>query len=180
MEVTVTLECWCPVEGYESEYEVSDMGKVRSKERRVRSGQRNTLVRARILKQFHDDRGYPMVRLCKAATMKTTKVHRLVAKHYVLGFNRDLTVNHIDMNKSNNAAVNLEWVSREKNIAMAWESGTHDPYRNPKIAKKMTPKTVSDLRLDHDGGESYRALGRKYGITHKTARAIVLGLSWTA
>lgn len=178
LEGPVIVEQWKPIPEYEQAYEVSNMGRVRSKERRVRSGARNTLVRGRILKAFPDDRGYLMVGLCKDDQKRTMKVHRLVAEAFVLGQRDGLTVHHKDMDKRNNAASNLEWVSWQDNIAMAWESGTHCPHANPKIRKKLTPREVEAIKTDRKTGITYARLGDRYGISGTTARAIVLGLLW--
>lgn len=170
-------EMWAPIAGYEGSYEVSDLGRVRSIERRVQSAGRNTFVRGRILRLFKDDKGYPMVGLCRDNKKWTAKVHRLVAEAFVPG-DKSLTVNHRDMCKSNNAAANLEWVSRDDNLAEAWEHGTHCPHRNPLMRRKLTPEAVEMMKRDRAGGATYRQLGDKYGVTHVNARAVVVGLAW--
>lgn len=67
----------------------------------------------------------------------TYKVHRLVcyAFHPIDGKTRledykDLQVNHIDGNKRNNHADNLEWVTQSQNMNHAYESGLNKKVRN--------------------------------------------------
>ena len=55
-----------------------------------------------------------MAILCKNATKKTVKVHRLVAEAFIQNSCKKI-VNHIDSNKSNNFFQNLEWVSNLEN-----------------------------------------------------------------
>lgn len=53
----------------------------------------------------------------------TKLVHRLVAETWINKPNDKNEVNHIDHNKENNSADNLEWVTREENMKDAWRSG---------------------------------------------------------
>jgi hypothetical protein len=58
-------------------------------------------------------------------------IHRLVAFAFVSGYRDGMEVNHIDENKENNRADNLEWTSRKENLhygthikrSMSWISG---------------------------------------------------------
>ncbi len=51
------------------------------------------------------------------------RLHRLVASFFVDGFKEGLSVNHIDGDRSNNNASNLEWVTHKENIANARHRG---------------------------------------------------------
>lgn len=71
------------------------------------------------LKPWVNKSGYHEVRFRNgSAPCKVFKVHRLVAKAFVPGFSevRD-EVNHIDLDKANNRASNLEWVDRCENMS---------------------------------------------------------------
>lgn len=59
--------------------------------------------------------GYPICRMRNAAgEVKFPLVHRIIAWIFVAG-DKSLTVNHIDMDKTNCAASNLEWVTFKDN-----------------------------------------------------------------
>ena len=92
-------ETWKPVIGYENNYRVSNMGRVRN--------------RVKILKQSIKNNGYYHVTLCNgnSKSRKTALVHRLVAEAFVKNPDPEKydVVNHIDENKTNNRADNLEW-----------------------------------------------------------------------
>lgn len=55
-------------------------------------------------------------------------VHRLVAYHFVDGYQDGLVVNHKDGNKLNNEADNLEWVTRSENDLHAFKLGLRKVY----------------------------------------------------
>ena len=61
---------------------------------------------------------------------KLAYVHRLVAEAFVPNPNRKKEVNHIDDNKQNNAASNLEWATRRENTIHAYANGLINPMRN--------------------------------------------------
>lgn len=108
-------ERWKDMPGYEGRYQVSDQGRVKALSfmQRWRHGLRR--VRERIIAQQGINSGYQIVHLHldNARTAKT--VHRLVAEAFCSGAGPALDVNHIDGNKKNNAATNLEWLGRTAN-----------------------------------------------------------------
>ena len=109
---------WEPVQGYEGLYEVSDSGEIRSCARHINTDIRHVktrLIHGRILRQNKKRNGYMTVDLCKDGKVKTALVHRIVAKAFCPNPRGYRFVNHIDSNRSNNDACNLEWVSSSEN-----------------------------------------------------------------
>lgn len=96
---------WKAINGYENLYEISDNGQVQS----LHNGEKI------ILKQSVGSKGYNLVTLCKNGKQKTVNVHRLVALAFVPNPNNHPCVNHIDENKKNNEAKNLEWCTHYYN-----------------------------------------------------------------
>ena len=102
-------EVWKPVKGYEGLYEVSNLGRVKSLNY-MHTGKEG------ILKANKDNDGYLHVNLYKNNKMKSCTIHRLVAIAFVEnpeGYNE---VNHIDKNRENSKASDLEWCSRQYNV----------------------------------------------------------------
>ena len=97
------------VNGFESRYQVSNFG-------RVISLNYNKTGKTRELKYYDTNRGYLRVTLQSGKEIQKFSVHRLVALHFCEGYFDDAVVNHIDENKHNNRADNLEWVTQKKNI----------------------------------------------------------------
>ncbi|GAA3261282.1 HNH homing endonuclease [Lactococcus lactis subsp. lactis] len=104
-------EIWRPIKSYgidyEGIYEVSDLGRVRSLSRLDSNGRP---IKGVIMKP-NLNKPYPEVSLSKNAKSKTALIHRLVADAFVEGHFEGARVNHIDENKQNNRADNLEWVT---------------------------------------------------------------------
>lgn len=101
-------EKWKPVFGYEGLYEVSDLGRVRSKY----SGE------WKVLKPAKNHNGYLFVNLKRDSRQKNFYLHRLVADAFIPNDNIFNTeVNHINEIKSDNRASNLEWCDRSYNLA---------------------------------------------------------------
>jgi hypothetical protein len=59
--------------------------------------------------------GYRQITLCNDKGSKMFFVHRIVAQMFVPGFKRGLTVNHKNLNKADNRAENLEWLTFRDN-----------------------------------------------------------------
>ena len=111
---------WKEIEGYEGFYEISDAGQVR------RVGKATGAVVGRIRKTSICNSGYESVSLSKGDTQKTQMIHRLVAKAFLP--NRSETVNHINGDKLDNRAENLEWVTQLENNRHARSTGLNKGY----------------------------------------------------
>lgn len=167
------IECWKDVPGFDGAYQISNLGRVRSTERVVRhpcGGDKH--IRERILKQCLSATGYPVVTLCKAGEKnKVYKVHRLVANAFLANPSNYPTVNHLDGNKCNPSAQNLEWCSPRQNTHHACEVlGTQG---------KLTRRLAAEIREMHGTGYySHRKLAAMYGISHTTVGKVVRGETW--
>jgi len=100
-------------------YEVSNEGRVRSKDRMVaqkacgRAAGYERLLPGRLLKPFlSKTTGYLQVSLSGKARHY---VHRLVAFEFCGGFEDGRVVNHKNGDRTDNRAANLEWVTQQEN-----------------------------------------------------------------
>ncbi len=106
-------EEWRPVKDYEGLYEVSNMGNVKSLGNGKSRNSNNN--KERILKPSGNGIGYLRVQLWKDGKKKQCLVHRLVATAFCENQMGYTEVNHLDEDKTNNCADNLEWCSRSYN-----------------------------------------------------------------
>ena len=126
-------EKWKPIVGYEGLYEVSNMGSVRSLTRvvdfRDRAGKMNQrVIKGRVLKPQKQRTGYLHVGLSKDGKVTLFRVHRLVAVAFIDNPKGLYEVNHIDEDKTNNRADNLEWCDHKYNNNYGSKKG-HIPHR---------------------------------------------------
>lgn len=135
---------WEPVVGFEEQYLVSDSGQVWS------------LYRNRALTPTIDRYGYEKVALRKNGKNHPRTIHRLVAQAFVPNPHNLPTVNHINECKTDNRAVNLEWMSVADNdnhgtrnermadtkcrlpVEQVFEDGTTIRYKGVKDASRKT------------------------------------------
>ena len=109
-------EMWKDVVGWEQSHQVSNFGRVRTKERRKKWGDYMRLQKSRVLSQFRKSNGYLSLHLNDENTFKNAYVHRLVVEAFVRPMEKGEEVNHLDKNKTNNTLNNLEICSQIENI----------------------------------------------------------------
>lgn len=140
-------EIWKDVEivkniDFKGLYKISNFGRVKSLGRLIintTNGKNNRFKKENILRQSKGTTGYYQVSLSKNKKYHTIKTHRLVSAAFCKNddpINRTC-VNHIDENKLNNCAYNLEWCTNEYNLnyGMARQKqrdGVKESHRNRK------------------------------------------------
>lgn len=143
-------EDWKDVTGYEGYYEVSNYGRVRSKDRYITKA--NGVVqhrRSRLKIQTESNDGYLYVKLSKNGKDRKIGVHVLVATAFVEGFSDEYEVNHKDFDRKNNLASNLEWVTHLENIEYTINAGRH-------ISQ------IRDMKSENNPNYGNRKLSDKY------------------
>ena len=103
-------EIWRPVIGYENNYVVSNLARIKN----TRS--------LRMLKPINS-RGYTLVSLCKNGIIKSTRIHRIVALAFIPNPHNKPFINHKNGNKNDNSIENLEWCTYKENLQHSWDTG---------------------------------------------------------
>ena len=168
------------IEGYEGLYKIDEIGNIWSYPKHKHRG--------KFLKQILRKDGYMEVGLTKNKTRKTFIVHRLVAKTFIENKNNKKEVNHKDGIKTNNNALNLEWVTSsenqihaiknglqaftEKHRISAIENGRKNGMKNKgvlKIEKRKTTELQDQEIIEKlKNGTSSSKLATEYAVSKKT------------
>lgn len=155
-------EIWKEIEGTNGAYLVSNLGRVKSVNYRGQKGVEKIMIGGR------DEKGYRVVTIAMFKGKKTQKVHRLVAKAFVPNPNGFEEVNHIDGDKENNNAENLEWTDRKGNMGHASRIGALDHAKSSLgewlDAEWKIPVVATDVRTGEEQSfqsiaDAARALG---------------------
>ena len=169
-------EEWKNIVGYERHYKISSLGRIK----RTNGGRGATIGRVLKVKQPTRHCDYRRVQLSRNDTKRTFSVHVLVAEAFHGPRPQDKCVNHIDMNKLNNAALNLEWVTAAENVHHATKNGTRTfrPLKGSLNGRaKLTEEQVREIR-EHKGSTGQRVLAAQYGVSRSAIQFIHQGKHW--
>lgn len=98
------------------------------------------------------------------------KIHRLVAVAFIPNPEGKAEINHIDGNKTNNCASNLEWCSRLENMRHAKnELGSYDNRKN----RFKKNEEIEITKLSQVYGLSYKTIGSLYNRSWNSVRAVI-------
>ncbi len=168
-------EEWKDVVGLEKYFQVSNLGRVKSKPRRYKLfGSIDTLKSESIL-QPRVVRNYLYVMLeIKSDTFvyrRNMSVHRLVAINFIPNPENKAQVNHIDGNKMNNSVSNLEWNTVSENHIHAFRTGLRT---RPKGNRKYTYKKIEKIRELRLMGYLQKDISKRVKVPLSTVTHILL------
>lgn len=140
-------ETWKPIIGYEGCYSASSFGRIRNdRTGHVLAGGKSRRDR------------YIRVMLSVGGVAKSRTVHSLVAGAFLGPCPSGQEVNHIDADKRNNRALNLEYVTKTQN---AQHAHANRLYKRQRIWAGEAER----LRNEYRAGASVGDLAERFGIT---------------
>ena len=118
-------EVWKDIPGFEGFYQVSNLGGVRSLDRKMKIEpvSRNSyekILKGKRLKLRVSNNGYYVVYLYKDFERLVFAVHRLVANAFLENPSKHTDLIFLDGNRFNPVATNLEWKSRSDIVKNSW------------------------------------------------------------
>lgn len=174
-------EVWSPIKNYEGLYEVSNMGRVRSldrKQSRAIVGLETYVKKGRVLSPRLQRQGYQLVALFKKGEREDKLIHRIVAESFIPNPLKKETVNHKDNVKGNNVVNNLEWATQSENSKHAFENGFNSNKGEKNPSRKLNSKEVRRIKMALGCGMSARELGNIYNVHKSTIKSIRTGRNW--
>lgn len=170
-------------------YHVSNMGRYKSLSR-IKSGCLKGTAYAvkckeRIISQHLNIRpngkdSYLMVKYNVGGMHKSLIVHRLVARLFVDNPNLLDTVDHINNVKTDNRAVNLQWMSSGGNTRKAHKDGLANTQRGEitSWSKLRNEDVIAVVKMVKETDLSYKEIGKLFNVTYSTVNDIVRGRTW--
>lgn len=152
-------EMWKDVIDWEDSYEVSNLGRIRTKFRMVngKAGPNSVPVYPKIKESYIDEDGYCRISLYEDGRTELRGVHQIVARAFLPNPDNLPQVNHLSGIKTDNRAENLEWATGTSNIQHSIAVGLRDPH----VYKR--PVTCIDTNEQFDSVASlHRAIGGSY------------------
>ena len=178
------IEKWKDIENYEGLYMISNLGNCKSLPRKTNNLRGDYITKERILKPRERRHGY----LCYALynmdrKRKDISIHRLVAKAFIPNTENKPEVNHKNNIKTDNRAVNLEWMTHQENCKHASDNGFYKPL-NPlgedRGSSKLKNIDIPRIRkLSKRFEMSNKEIGVIFGVHRRTISDIINGKTWS-
>lgn len=160
----ITYEVWKPVPAWESRYEASSFGRIRS-------------ARSKELRATSWNYGYENVSFYIGRKSFSKRVGRIICETFHGTPEEGQQANHINAMRWDNRPENLEWVTPKQNTAHKFVTGTAQiGERHWKT--RITAEDVYVIRERCDGSETLVEIAADYGMTSAAICNIKYRKSW--
>lgn len=113
----MTKEIWKDIPNYEGIYQASNLGRIRTVDRKININGKNQfcnfkckkIIKGKIMKSKLTKDEYYEIGLNKNGKTKCVRTHRLIAMTFIPNPNNYPVINHINHNRLDNRVSNLEW-----------------------------------------------------------------------
>lgn len=154
-----------PIKGYEGVYTISDTGEVFS----VKNG---------IVLKTQPRNGYECVCLSLNGKRQYPNVHRLVAIAFIDNQDNKEQVNHIDGNKMNNNASNLEWCTHSENMKHCFRVGLQSNVgenHSRSVLNNDDIRKIIELSVKHSQSE----IAKMFSVGQSCISRVVNRVRWS-
>lgn len=156
------METWVPVPGF-NDYEVSQGGV-------IRRAVKGRWPAGKVLRPGSQTNGYQVVMLWRDRRQHARRVHSVVAEAFLGPRPEGHDVNHRDCDRTNNAASNLEYLTRAENCR---HSALAD-----RLGNKLENADIKEIRQLVASGRTQESVGRMFGVTQAIVSKIARRQLW--
>lgn len=168
-------ENWKDIPNYEESYQISNLGRIKSK---IRIGKFGQLYPEKILKFIKSNKGYYRINLYKNKQGKKHLIHRLIAKVFIPNINNYPQINHKNGVKTDNRIENLEWCTQKQNSQHASNLGLLNCGIKSNLSK-LKDKNIPIIRnLYYNKKWKIRQIAKYFSVHDYTIRLIVDYRTW--
>ena len=122
--------------------------------------------------------GYLYFALHESGNRKWTTVHKVIGQLFVENPNQYPQINHIDGDKTNNYASNLEWCTAAYNMAHAHRTGLMPRVTGERNgASKLTIEQVTEI-IENPNNKTGSQLARDFKVSRSLVCMIKKGILW--
>jgi len=176
----VENDVWRDVSGFEDCYQISNNGKLKSKDRMKVNGFGKCSYKGVILKPRLYN-GYYRFTLQRLNKRRQVFIHRLVAEAFITNPENKPEVNHINGIRHDNRVENLEWCTRSENQLHAYKIGLQTPTiiqgeRHHKA--RLSEKDVLEIRRLYEAGVGMTELSKMFNMNRGSIHHIIKRTSW--
>lgn len=169
-----TTERWIDVVGWEAHYEVSDLGRVRSKPRTGTTTFGERTYGGKLLRSFASSRGYLSVNLKRIGSRKQVAVHTIVLCAFVGPRQSGMQACHGNGDRLDARLRNLRWDTVSNNHKDKWLHGTEGAgVKNPNA--KLTDEVVQLIR---GSDESIDSMAESLGVSRGCIEKVKYRQTW--
>ena len=175
-------EIWKDINGYEGLYQISNLGRVKSLQKKVWTVRNNSYsIRKEKILKLVNRHGYYAVELFNNGIGKMKQVHRLIAIEFIPNVNNKKEINHINGIRNDNRIENLEWCTRSENaihsvIVLKKNVGISNKRSklNPEKVLKIKELLLNKKLLNH----TYNSIAELFDVSVSTIFSINKGVTW--
>lgn len=152
------------IENLLNEYQISDYGNIkRVKINKLCYGKPYVIEKEKTLKPFDNGNGYKVISLVvkdgEKRKRKNFYIHRLVAQAFIPNPQNKPEVNHLNYDRGDNRAVNLEWTTDAENTNYSKFNMRHP---RKKISGIRYKQNKYEVEVSHGGKLHYCGRYKKY------------------